>query len=92
MADRRQEDVATRLVALQNPDGSWYEGYHYITSARINENKAIGANSWLIYSLTRYAVLNPCRLTELMKFLDRFLKRRATVREIILHGAEATGV
>jgi hypothetical protein len=46
--------LATKLHNLQNDDGSWYVGYHYLTSAPITTAKPVGAIAWTVYALTRY--------------------------------------
>jgi hypothetical protein len=58
--------LANRLHTLQNQDGSWYEGYQYLTAKPITKTvemtittvttpTAVGAQAWAIYALARYA-------------------------------------
>lgn len=53
----RAGKLAARLVALQNPDGSWYEGFSPDATSpamRLVDNKWEGAVAWTVYALTRY--------------------------------------
>jgi hypothetical protein len=52
----RAADLAAALHDLQNSDGSWYEGYHYLSSAAISSKKPVGAIAWTVYALVRYAL------------------------------------
>jgi hypothetical protein len=58
--------LANRLHTIQNKDGSWYEGYHYLTTKPITKTvgmtittvttpTAVGAQAWAVYALARYA-------------------------------------
>ena len=47
--------LADTLHALHNPDGSWYNGYHFTTMLPVDDTrKPVGANAWLVYALMRY--------------------------------------
>ena len=46
--------LASTLHTLQNPDGSWYNGYHFTTLNPADMGKPVGANAWLVYALMRY--------------------------------------
>lgn len=46
--------LAETLADLQNPDGSWYEGYEVDSAAPLTSNKWEGSVAWLVYALTRY--------------------------------------
>jgi uncharacterized protein (TIGR03437 family) len=52
--------LAVKIRSVQNADGSWFDGYRFLTDERINTNKPaetdkpIGAISWMVYALTRY--------------------------------------
>lgn len=46
--------LAKALHIVQNPDGSWYDGYHFATLTPVNTVKPVGANAWLVYALMRY--------------------------------------
>lgn len=52
----RAAQLATALHGLQNPDGSWFEGYHYLSNAPISAKKPVGAIAWTVYALMRYAL------------------------------------
>jgi len=46
--------LATVLHTLQNGDGSWYGGYHFLSNDPIHTNKPVGANAWMVYALMYY--------------------------------------
>ncbi|MBZ0276751.1 MAG: hypothetical protein K8I60_11425 [Anaerolineae bacterium] len=46
--------LAEKLHSLQNADGSWYFGYHYLNSAAIDFQKDTGPIAWTVYALTTY--------------------------------------
>lgn len=52
----RAARLAAYLRSVQNRDGSWYAGYRYLTGAPINDEQPVGAISWAIYGLARYAL------------------------------------
>jgi hypothetical protein len=52
----RAGQLASQLVDLQNTDGSWYFGYHYLTGLPIDTPKDIGPIAWLVYALKHYAL------------------------------------
>jgi len=50
----RAAQLAAKLRALQNEDGSWYAGYDYSTTLPITTSKPVGANAWTVYALRHY--------------------------------------
>jgi hypothetical protein len=52
----RASQLADKLVSLQNADGSWYFGYHFVTGLPIDTPKDIGPIAWLVYALKHYAL------------------------------------
>lgn len=48
--------LASKLHVLQNADGSWYAGYHYLTGTPIEMTQPVGAIAWMVYALTRYCL------------------------------------
>lgn len=52
----RADSLASKLISLQNTDGSWYFGYHYLTGLPIDTPKDIGPIAWLVYALKHYAL------------------------------------
>jgi hypothetical protein len=52
----RANQLAVKLLGLQNGDKSWYAGYHYLTDVPINTEKPIGANAWMVYALMQYSM------------------------------------
>ena len=46
--------LADALHIRQNPEGSWYDGYHFTTLTPANTVKPVGANAWLVFALMRY--------------------------------------
>jgi hypothetical protein len=46
--------LAGKLIHLQNPDGSWYEGYNYVNDVPLSNLKPLGAIAWIIYGITYY--------------------------------------
>ncbi len=54
----RANQLAAKLHDLQNGDGSWYVGYHYVNDDPIETKKDVGPIAWLVYALTRYHLLN----------------------------------
>jgi hypothetical protein len=54
----RAGQLASKLIGLQNTDGSWYFGYHYLTGPAIDTPKDVGPIAWLVYALTHYYLQN----------------------------------
>jgi hypothetical protein len=54
----RADRLAARLHDLQNADGSWYVGYHYVSEDPIETKKDVGPIAWLVYALARYHLLS----------------------------------
>jgi hypothetical protein len=52
----RADQLAGKLIDLQNADGSWYAGYHYSNSQPISTAKDMGPIAWLVYALSRYSL------------------------------------
>ncbi|MFQ5613127.1 MAG: endo-1,3-alpha-glucanase family glycosylhydrolase [Anaerolineae bacterium] len=50
----RAAALAITLADLQNPDGSWYDGYEVDATKELTTNKWEGAVAWAVYALTRY--------------------------------------
>jgi hypothetical protein len=50
----RATTLAVTLTGLQNPDGSWYDGYYVDSALPLTLNKWEGSVAWLVYALTRY--------------------------------------
>jgi len=51
--------LAARLVALQNADGSWYDGYWLREGLpRITDTKWCGSVAWTVMALARHAALH----------------------------------
>ena len=46
--------LAGALHTLQNPEGSWYNGYHFVNMTPAVPGKPVGANAWMVYALMRY--------------------------------------
>jgi hypothetical protein len=52
----RAGHLAAALDGLQNADGSWYNGYHFLTGGPVDTtSRPVGANAWAVYALLRYA-------------------------------------
>ena len=52
----RADQLAGKLISLQNADGSWYVGYHYLTDLPIATLKDSGPIAWLVYALSQYSL------------------------------------
>lgn len=52
----RADQLAAKVISLQNGDGSWFEGYHFLNDAAREAKKDIGPIAWMIYALTRYSL------------------------------------
>jgi hypothetical protein len=50
----KADKLANALYTVQNPDGSWYDGYHFTTKDPANIVKPVGANAWMVYALMHY--------------------------------------
>lgn len=50
----KAHQLAGKLHTLRNGDGSWYLGYHYSTSAWVEQKKDVGPIAWTVYALMQY--------------------------------------
>ncbi|MBZ0292534.1 MAG: terpene cyclase/mutase family protein [Anaerolineae bacterium] len=66
----KANQLANKLHSLQNGDGSWYYGYHYLTNSPIDTKKDIGPIAWTIYALMHYYFQNPAGVQAAAAYQD----------------------